>query len=260
MLKTHTRANGIKEQNALNSFGDEHDAEAIGKEEFGSDDGGGLGEVKTERVFAEDFTDEVDIKEDTKEGSIDPAITRDVEAIGGNEEAAARNEATDEVSVAHVDTSVALGSGSAPNGDDTADKDDATSPPATERSASTSTPRPPASRGARQKHPRTRLVKSAEAEPSLLRPYEMEPVPVTVNNHWVYIFFRFCVERHKMHGLRQSGVPRDALTEDATMKSVHVGNVFRQIDPSSMNMSKEIIGVGDQSRDEVCCKPRLYHN
>jgi hypothetical protein len=49
-------------------------------------------------------------------------------------------------------------------------------------------------------------------------------------------------------------VSRDNLTKDECMKSLHIGNVYRQLDPSSRNMAERIIEVGDQGHVEVCCE------
>lgn len=99
------------------------------------------------------------------------------------------------------------------------------------------------------------LVDSRRYEKSKLpvQGFDM-PLDVIVDNHWVYLFYRFCAERHEMYYRRAAGVARDALTSDETMKSVHIGNVFRQLDPSSLMMRDKIIADGDQSVDEVCCE------
>ncbi|WVW82666.1 hypothetical protein I302_104677 [Kwoniella bestiolae CBS 10118] len=95
-------------------------------------------------------------------------------------------------------------------------------------------------------------------EPATLLPQGYQPVQTTVDNHWVYLFFRFCAERHKMYNRRREGVTRDQLTEDDTMSRRHIGNVFRQLDPSSKNIKENIIGRGDQSPEEVCFRLFLY--
>ncbi|KAK6903339.1 hypothetical protein I203_108604 [Kwoniella mangroviensis CBS 8507] len=95
-------------------------------------------------------------------------------------------------------------------------------------------------------------------EPALLLPHGLQPVETTVDNHWVYLFFRFCAERHKMYNRRLAGVPRDQLTEDETMSKVHIGNVYRQLDPSSRNIRENIIGKGDQTPQEICFRLFLY--
>lgn len=97
------------------------------------------------------------------------------------------------------------------------------------------------------------LVDSRKYENSQLHVQGFEkPLPVVVDNHWVYLFYRFCAERHEMYYRRAAGVPRDQLTTDPTMSAVHIGNVFRQLDPSSIMMRDKIIADGDQSVDEVC--------
>lgn len=101
------------------------------------------------------------------------------------------------------------------------------------------------------------LVDSRKYENSELHVQGFEkPLPVVVDNHWVYLFYRFCAERHEMYYRRQAGTPRDQLTSDPTMSAVHIGNVFRQLDPSSLMMRDKIIADGDQSVDEVCCEYR----
>ncbi|WWC69075.1 uncharacterized protein I206_103011 [Kwoniella pini CBS 10737] len=85
------------------------------------------------------------------------------------------------------------------------------------------------------------------------------PVETTVNNHWVYLFFRFCAERHKMYERRTfENIPRDQLTKDETMSKMHIGNVFRQLDPSSKMIRDNILGKGDQSVKEVCFRLFLF--
>ena len=51
------------------------------------------------------------------------------------------------------------------------------------------------------------------------------------------------------------GVARDALTEDECMYKERVGNIFRELDPGSKRIKDIIMGVGDQSYEEVCCEP-----
>ena len=50
------------------------------------------------------------------------------------------------------------------------------------------------------------------------------------------------------------GVARDALTEDECMYKERVGNIFRELDPGSKRIKDIIMGVGDQSYEEVCCE------
>lgn len=54
--------------------------------------------------------------------------------------------------------------------------------------------------------------------------------------------------------LRDSGVPRDQLSNDETMKKEHIGNIYREMDPGSKRMKEEIIANGDQSHEEICCE------
>lgn len=93
-----------------------------------------------------------------------------------------------------------------------------------------------------------------DLEPATLEPLCLPPVETQVDNHWVYLFFRFCAERHAMYDRREAGVARDKLTTDETMTATHIGNVYRQLDPSSSMMANDIIGAGDQSVEEVCCE------
>ncbi|BEI87912.1 uncharacterized protein CcaverHIS019_0106300 [Cutaneotrichosporon cavernicola] len=97
-----------------------------------------------------------------------------------------------------------------------------------------------------------------DLEPVTLKPLCLKPVQCKVDNHWVYLFFRFCAERHAMYTRRAAGVARHKLTNDETMKAIHIGNVYRQLDPSSANMRNNIIGKGDQSVGEVCFRVFLF--
>ncbi|WVQ69674.1 uncharacterized protein L199_007894 [Kwoniella botswanensis] len=110
----------------------------------------------------------------------------------------------------------------------------------------------------KRKHTIPAADRNPMKEPALLLPHGLQPVETAVDNHWVYLFFRFCAERHKMYNRRLAGVPRDQLTEDETMSKVHIGNVYRQLDPSSRNIRENIIGKGDQSPQEVCFRLFLY--
>lgn len=95
------------------------------------------------------------------------------------------------------------------------------------------------------------LVGKEEAH---LEPHGLAPLDTPVNNHFMYIFFRFCAERHRMFNLRNEGVPRDELTEDETMRKEHIGNIYRELDSGSLRMGDLIIPVGDQSNEEICCE------
>lgn len=102
------------------------------------------------------------------------------------------------------------------------------------------------------------LAPGEDLEPATLTPLCLPPVDCKVDNHWVYLFFRFSAERHAMYTRHKAGVARDKLTDDETMTSIHIGNVYRQLDPSSAKMRDKIIGVGDQSVEEVCFRVFLY--
>lgn len=91
-------------------------------------------------------------------------------------------------------------------------------------------------------------------ETALLTPHGLPPLSTQINNHWIYVFFRFCAERHRMQVKRQNGIPRDQLSEDETMRKTFVGNVFRELDAGSARMKEKIIPVGEQSNEEICCE------
>ncbi|WWC89649.1 uncharacterized protein L201_004574 [Kwoniella dendrophila CBS 6074] len=101
--------------------------------------------------------------------------------------------------------------------------------------------------------------KSDRYEKTTLKPQNLLPVETTVDNYWVYLFFRFCAERHKMYERREfEGLPRNELTKDETMSKMHIGNIFRQLDPSSKKIRKDILGKGDQSHIEICFRLFLF--
>lgn len=102
--------------------------------------------------------------------------------------------------------------------------------------------------------PNTVRKDGENVEEAYLEPHGLVPLTTPVNNHFMYIFFRFCAERHRMFNLRNEGVPRDQLTEDETMKKEHIGNVYRELDSGSLRMGDLIIPVGDQSNEEICCR------
>ena len=92
------------------------------------------------------------------------------------------------------------------------------------------------------------------AEEVILVPHGLAPIHTAVDPHWLYLFFRFCSERHTMQDKREAGVPRDKLSEDETMRKSFVGNVYRELDRGSVRVEDEVIGVGEQSVEEVCCE------
>jgi hypothetical protein len=61
-----------------------------------------------------------------------------------------------------------------------------------------------------------------------------------------------------MQDKRDAGVPRDKLSEDETMRKSFVGNVYRELDRGSVRVTQEVIGVGDQSAEEVCCESYIF--
>jgi hypothetical protein len=127
-------------------------------------------------------------------------------------------------------------------------------------------PPPPSRKSKNKTKPKTPRVKVKEEpidedhldtsppEFATLTPHGFGEVETQVNNHYVYLFYRFCAERHKMTVIRGEGVPGDQLTTDECMKKERVGNVYRDLDPSSRWVVDEIIGKGDQSNEEICCE------
>jgi hypothetical protein len=104
-------------------------------------------------------------------------------------------------------------------------------------------------------HNQEDLLDDSPPEVATLHPHGYQPEETTINNHYLYVFFRFCAERHRMTVKREDeGVPRDALTEDECMYKERVGNVFRELDPGSKRIKEVIMGVGDQSYEEICCE------
>jgi hypothetical protein len=89
---------------------------------------------------------------------------------------------------------------------------------------------------------------------TVLHLHGLPDVETTVNEHWIYVFFRFIAERHRMHERRESGVPRSECSQDETMRKTFVGNVFRELDRGSVKVREEIMEQGDQSLEEVCCE------
>jgi len=87
-----------------------------------------------------------------------------------------------------------------------------------------------------------------------LTPHGLGEVTTQINNHYLYVFYRFCAERHQMTVMRNNGVPRDSLTEDECMKKERVGNIYRELDPSSKRLVDDVVGKGDQTNEEICCE------
>lgn len=94
-------------------------------------------------------------------------------------------------------------------------------------------------------------------ELAILTPHGLGEVTCSINNHFIYLFYRFCAERHKMFVLRTEGVSRDELTNDECMKRERVGNIYRDLDPSSKRLVDWVIGEGDQANEEICCESSL---
>lgn len=102
------------------------------------------------------------------------------------------------------------------------------------------------------------LLDTSPPETAILSPHGFQEIETPINNHYLYVFFRFCAERHRMTVKREDeGVARDALTEDECMYKERVGNIFRELDPGSKRIKDIIMGVGDQSYEEVCCESSL---
>lgn len=57
-----------------------------------------------------------------------------------------------------------------------------------------------------------------------------------------------------MYDRKQAGIPRDQLSEDETLSRTFVGNIFRELDGGSKRMLDQIIRVGDQLHEEICCE------
>lgn len=112
-------------------------------------------------------------------------------------------------------------------------------------------PTPPPKATSKRKAGKSRRTAT---EYATLEPHGLAPVETEIDNHWMYVFFRFCAERHRMQEKRDSGVPRDKLSDDETMQKSFIGNVFRELDAGSKNMKGKIMAIGDQSHEEICCK------
>ena len=120
---------------------------------------------------------------------------------------------------------------------------------------------PPPTRPKKTKRPRITQDPSDDAdldtsppEYAILSPHGLGEVTTQINNHYLYVFYRFCAERHQMTVMRNNGVPRDSLTEDECMKKERVGNIYRELDPSSKRLVADVVGKGDQTNEEICCK------
>lgn len=106
----------------------------------------------------------------------------------------------------------------------------------------------------RQQARHAQHLEQSKQEYATLEPHGLGAVTTPIDNHWMYLFFRFCAERQKMQHLRDAGVPRDQLTKDETMSKEHIGNVYRELDAGSKRMKEVIIANGDQSNEEICCE------
>jgi len=120
---------------------------------------------------------------------------------------------------------------------------------------------PPPTRQKKTKRPRITQnpsdddhLDTSPPEYAVLNPHGLGEVTTPINNHYLYVFYRFCAERHLMTVMRNSGVPRDSLTEDECMKKERVGNIYRELDPSSKRLVADVVGKGDQTNEEICCE------
>jgi hypothetical protein len=119
---------------------------------------------------------------------------------------------------------------------------------------------PPPTRQKKTKRPRIEdpteddHLDTSSADYATLTPHGLGEVTTQINNHYLYVFYRFCAERHQMTVMRNNGVPRDSLTDDECMKKERVGNIYRELDPSSKRLVEDVIGKGDQTNEEICCE------
>jgi hypothetical protein len=119
---------------------------------------------------------------------------------------------------------------------------------------------PPPTRQKKTKRPRIEdpteedHLDTSPAEYATLTPHGLGEVTTQINNHYLYVFYRFCAERHQMTVMRNNGVPRDSLTDDECMNKERVGNIYRELDPSSKRLVDDVIGKGDQTNEEICCE------
>ena len=120
---------------------------------------------------------------------------------------------------------------------------------------------PPPTRKTKTKRPRITEdpsfddhLDTSPPEYATLTPHGLGEVTTQINNHYLYVFYRFCAERHQMTVMRNNGVPRDSLTTDECMKKERVGNIYRELDPSSKRLVEDVIGKGDQTNEEICCE------
>ena len=123
---------------------------------------------------------------------------------------------------------------------------------------------PPPTRPKKTKRPRLEdpseddHLDTSPPEYATLTPHGLGEVTTQINNHYLYVFYRFCAERHQMTVMRNNGVPRDSLTDDECMKKERVGNIYRELDPSSKRLVEDVIGKGDQTNEEICCESIEY--
>lgn len=93
-------------------------------------------------------------------------------------------------------------------------------------------------------------------ERAVLEPQGYRQVETSLDNKWLYTFFRFCAERHKVHERREENpsLGRDELSDDLLLRIGVYGNVFRELDRGSIYFREQIMGKGDQSHEEICCE------
>lgn len=103
--------------------------------------------------------------------------------------------------------------------------------------------------------PQTTTSQSGK-ERAVLEPQGYRQVETSLDNKWLYTFFRFCAERHKVHERREENpsLGRDELSDDVLLRTGVYGNVFRELDRGSIYFREQIMGKGDQSHEEICCE------
>lgn len=91
-------------------------------------------------------------------------------------------------------------------------------------------------------------------EPQL--PYA--PVETPINDPYIYAFYRFCGERHRIYHKKEAGLPAAELTKDHFFLTGRYGNVFRQLDRGSVYVRDQVVGKGSQDPIEILFRVFLY--
>lgn len=91
---------------------------------------------------------------------------------------------------------------------------------------------------------------------AVLEPQHLPQVKTTAQQKWIYTFFRWCAERHKVYErrLNDPSLSRWDSSSDILMRTGVYGNVFRQLDRGSLYIKQEVLGKGIQTHEEMCCK------